>query len=446
MIRFILSICIGLFCFSGYLLGQKRVNPPGRIQSPQKENTTKKKSGPKNNKSLTNVTTYTITPINKKGIQQENARKGETLRRDIFFRKETANYMSQSEVDKITELAQYLYIHPNTKIYITGYVGNEKGTRAEQIMLADKRATAVAHILINDYKISPERVEFKSTDADAPLPYKNTEKNRVAICVTSVIETKSDPQEENRNFGINDQDNGSSIYGMFESEGNPVEELVKEANDLFSRKRYRESIHLLKKATTLNNPGALLSLGLLYEKGLINGGDTIIQKSRKNDEEGFFYIQRSARQGFKPAQKELARLYRLGIGVQPNIEEYNRWMKIYEKANESKNNEDDVFEEVVMEAEFPGGIKALQRFLSNNIIYPEAASQNGIEGRVDVRFIVDKNGIIRDVTVLRGVDKDLDNEAIRLVNMMPRWLPAMQNGFPVNSYFNLPITFKLQKD
>lgn len=443
MIRLLLSIFLILFCFSGYIQGQKRVNPPGRIQSPRKENTAKKEASSKNNRSQ-NKGTYTITPLNKIGIRQENAKTGESLRRDIFFKKEMTNYMSQSEVDKITELAQYLYVHPNTKIYITGYATNEGRTQGEQIMLADKRAAAVANILINDYKISPERVEFKSVNANDPLPYSDIEQNRVAICMTSVIEKESSSLKENKNIVNDDQNKRYSIYEAFESEGNPVEELVKEANDLFTQKRFRESIRLLKKATILNDPEALLSLGLLYEKGLINGEDTIIQKSRKNDEEGFFYIHRSARQGFKPAQKELARLYKLGIGTPMSVEEYERWMKIYEKPYDSTIMEDGLYEAVELPAEFPGGQIALQRFLSANIRYPEAAQQNDIQGRVVVKFIVNKNGDIQDATVVRGVDKDLDREALRVVNKMPKWLPGMNNGVPVRSYFNMPITFKLQ--
>lgn len=84
------------------------------------------------------------------------------------------------------------------------------------------------------------------------------------------------------------------------------------------------------------------------------------------------------------------------------------------------------------------------KFLSNNIRYPESAQQNDIQGRVIVKFVVEKDGSIGNVTVVKGVDRDLDREAIRVVKKMPRWQPGKNNGVAVRSYFNLPVTFRLQ--
>ena len=95
------------------------------------------------------------------------------------------------------------------------------------------------------------------------------------------------------------------------------------------------------------------------------------------------------------------------------------------------------------QAEFPGGMGALMKWLSNNIRYPEAAAQNDIQGRVIVKFVVEKDGSIGTVTVLKGVDKDLDKEAIRVVKKMPKWQPGKNNGVAVRCYYNLPVTFKL---
>ena len=94
-------------------------------------------------------------------------------------------------------------------------------------------------------------------------------------------------------------------------------------------------------------------------------------------------------------------------------------------------------------AEFPGGMAKLMSWLSSNIRYPEAAAQNDIQGRVIVKFVVEKDGSIGNVTVVKGVDKDLDREAIRVVKKMPKWQPGKNNGVSVRSYFNLPVTFKL---
>lgn len=109
----------------------------------------------------------------------------------------------------------------------------------------------------------------------------------------------------------------------------------------------------------------------------------------------------------------------------------------------NKTNE-EIFITVEQPAEFPGGQSALMKWLSNNMHYPEAAKQNDIQGRVIVTFVVEKDGTIGDAKVSRSVDPDLDREALRLVKKMPAWQPGKNEGVAVASYFNLPITFRLQ--
>ena len=109
-----------------------------------------------------------------------------------------------------------------------------------------------------------------------------------------------------------------------------------------------------------------------------------------------------------------------------------------------KATDDEVFVAVEQQAEFPGGQAALMKWLSNNIRYPEAAQQNEIQGRVVVKFIVEKDGSISHAEIVRGVDQDLDREALRVVQRMPKWQPGKNGGVAVRSYFNLPVTFKLQ--
>lgn len=109
-----------------------------------------------------------------------------------------------------------------------------------------------------------------------------------------------------------------------------------------------------------------------------------------------------------------------------------------------KPKEEEIFVAVEQMAEFPGGQAALMKWLSNNIRYPEAAQQNDVQGRVIVKFVVEKDGSIGQATILKGVDKDLDREALRVVKKMPKWQPGKNNGVAVRSYFNLPVIFKLQ--
>lgn len=111
----------------------------------------------------------------------------------------------------------------------------------------------------------------------------------------------------------------------------------------------------------------------------------------------------------------------------------------------NKTGEKKIYTAVEQSAEFRGGQAALMRFLGQNIRYPEESQKNGVSGRVVVRFIVNIDGSISNATVTKGVDQDLDREALRVINMMPKWQPARNNGQPVPSYFNLPVTFRLQQ-
>lgn len=92
---------------------------------------------------------------------------------------------------------------------------------------------------------------------------------------------------------------------------------------------------------------------------------------------------------------------------------------------------------------FPGGDRALKEYIVNNIKYPEVARQSGITGIVYVQFVVEKDGSISDVKVVRGIGGGCDEEAVRVVKSMPKWKPGKQRGQPVRVYFTLPIEFKL---
>ncbi len=92
---------------------------------------------------------------------------------------------------------------------------------------------------------------------------------------------------------------------------------------------------------------------------------------------------------------------------------------------------------------FPGGDKAMYKWLNDNIIYPAAASEEGVQGKVTVQFIVEKDGSISHVQVVRGKHPALDAEAARVIRKMPRWTPGRNNGQPVRVTYHLPVQFKL---
>lgn len=105
---------------------------------------------------------------------------------------------------------------------------------------------------------------------------------------------------------------------------------------------------------------------------------------------------------------------------------------------------DQVFQVVEVDPEFPGGMEALIKYLSENIKYPEQAKKNKIQGKVYISFVVEKDGSVADAKVLRGIGGGCDEEALRVVNAMPKWTPGKQRNTPVRVQFNLPVAFKLQ--
>jgi TonB family protein len=97
-------------------------------------------------------------------------------------------------------------------------------------------------------------------------------------------------------------------------------------------------------------------------------------------------------------------------------------------------------------AEFSGGLDSLYKFLSREMQYPKEAVKNGIQGRVFVQFVVEKDGSITDIRIVKGVDPILDEEAIRVIKIMPAWIPKEEKGEKVQDLLTLPITFTLNGD
>ena len=112
-------------------------------------------------------------------------------------------------------------------------------------------------------------------------------------------------------------------------------------------------------------------------------------------------------------------------------------------SNHRDSNEEEVYDVVEVEPQYKGGDQALSDFIRNNVVYPELAIQMAEQGKVFVRFIVEKDGRINHVSIARKVTPALDKEAIRVIMRMPKWIPGMQNGKPVRTSVVLPIVFKL---
>ena len=113
-------------------------------------------------------------------------------------------------------------------------------------------------------------------------------------------------------------------------------------------------------------------------------------------------------------------------------------------AQNKKTANDKVLEKAEVMPEFPGGDQAMMDFVADNVKYPQEAIDKEISGRVMVGFVVEKDGSISDVKVVKGIGGGCDEEAVRVVNAMPKWKPGMDKGKPVRVSYMMPFTFKLQ--
>jgi len=124
------------------------------------------------------------------------------------------------------------------------------------------------------------------------------------------------------------------------------------------------------------------------------------------------------------------------------IEEYIPY-ESQELEEEEDIGEEPIFVVVESMPTFPDGMNNLMRYLSDNIKYPSQAREMGIQGKVFLSFVVEKDGSVTDVTLLRGIGGGCDEEAIRVVKNMPKWIPGKQRNIPVRVRFNLPVNFRL---
>jgi len=128
---------------------------------------------------------------------------------------------------------------------------------------------------------------------------------------------------------------------------------------------------------------------------------------------------------------------------QTKAEPVNEMTAVQQNPVASKDNP-QIFTHVDIMPKYPGGEAALMKFLADNINYPKEAQNKGIQGRVNLRFVVTSDGSIEDVVVVKGLDSLCDNEAVRVVKAMPKWIPGKQDGKPASVYYSLPVVYRLQ--
>ena len=136
------------------------------------------------------------------------------------------------------------------------------------------------------------------------------------------------------------------------------------------------------------------------------------------------------------------------VDFNEGVEDLNKTHIVDQVIQETKPVEEEKVYNMAMveqQPEFPGGTAEMYKWLSSHINYPAAASEEGVQGKVIVEFVVSRTGKVENVRVLRGRHPALDKEAVRVVKAMPAWNPGRNNGQPVKVTYTLPVTFKLQQ-
>jgi TonB family protein len=161
---------------------------------------------------------------------------------------------------------------------------------------------------------------------------------------------------------------------------------------------------------------------------------------------------------FKPAKDEKGNLLvtHITIAINFNIESVENETEIVTDSVTTKGTTlsiittrvfNDIIENAILQipASFENGEESLKKFINEKMIYPKFCKENKIQGRVVMKFVVEKDGTLSNVTILKKVNELLDEEAIRLVKSMPRWKPGSNDGKPVRAYFTLPIAFSVKE-
>lgn len=120
--------------------------------------------------------------------------------------------------------------------------------------------------------------------------------------------------------------------------------------------------------------------------------------------------------------------------------------KVDKQSNQKQQSDDPIFTVVEVMPQFPGGDEARNKYMQENLTYPDEARKAGIQGTVYVTFVIETDGSVSNVRVLRGVDKSLDEVAVKAIENMPSWKPGMQRGEPVRVQFNMPVKFALDNE
>lgn len=220
-----------------------------------------------------------------------------------------------------------------------------------------------------------------------------------------------------------------------------------------------KAVALWTQAAELGESSAQLQLSSCYAKG--DGVD-------KDQEKSIYWCKKAAEQGNAQAQYkyanfcidsdnyEEAAIWLLKASNQGHeqaknqlelVTDFMHYINVNVGTANDTTNVEEIFVVVDTMPEFPGGVSAMMKYLSENIKYPVIAQENGIQGRVICQFVVEKDGRITNIQVLRSSgEKSLDKEAVRVISTMPNWSPGSAFGKPVRVKYTIPINFRLEDD
>lgn len=249
----------------------------------------------------------------------------------------------------------------------------------------------------------------------------------IAVCILFSINLKSEESRDTlyipKEYKIKKETKGNKVYLNVDKDAS-----LSNGENIYSE--LRKKIKVPKKIDKKSLQGNVAEIGIIISKdGRINNVKIIKSIFPDLDAEILKSITQLPK--FIPAQKN-GKSVKVNMRLSLSFPEIER-PKI---TNDIEGN---------WCAFFPGGNDLLIKYISQNLKYPESAAGKGIQGRVVIRFVINEDGDIEDIEVVKSLNRECDVEALRVVKSLPRWNPAISDGKPIKIFFTIPISFKLNK-
>ena len=212
-----------------------------------------------------------------------------------------------------------------------------------------------------------------------------------------------------------------------------AEKNYQKGNELLKAQKLDKALACYEKAASAGHAGAQYNMGAFYAEGKV-----VEQDYQKAVE----WFEKAAEQGVKDAEFNLASIYHQGLGGLKDPQKAEYWARKY-KGLAATGEIGEVIDAPDVLPSFPGGEQALMTWLRENLKYPQQAMKEHATGRVLVNFVINTDGSIDEVKILRSVHPVLNEEAMRVIKEMPKWQPGMKDGKVVRVRFTMPITFSL---